>query len=55
MNVYVLPASLHISEDTWGDFLGSMTHIPEALRPRALLGRLRRSGRMTVAHPEPDA
>ncbi len=55
MNVYVLPASLHISEDTWGGFFRSMTHLPEALRPQALLGRLRRTGRMPAAHPEPDA
>lgn len=55
MNIYVLPASLHVSEDTWGGFLRSMTHIPEALRPRALRNRLRRTGKMTTPHPEPDA
>ncbi|MGI4828004.1 MAG: lipopolysaccharide biosynthesis protein [Janthinobacterium lividum] len=55
MNFYVLPASLHISEDTWGDFMRSMTHIPDALRPRALLNRLRRTGTMPAPHPEPDA
>ena len=55
MDSYVLPASLRISEDTWGGFLHSMTHIPEALRPRALLGRLRRTSVLPAVHPEPDA
>ncbi len=51
MNIYVLPASLRISEDTWHGFLSSMTHIPDALRPRALAARLRRTG----GRPGPDA
>lgn len=55
MDTYVLPASLRISEDTWSGFLRSMTHIPEALRPRALLARLRRTGTVPAPHPEPDA
>ena len=54
MNFYVLPASLRISEDSWGGFMRSMTHIPQALRPRALLARLRRTSTMAVPHPEPD-
>ena len=55
MDVYVLPASLRISEDTWSGFGRSLLHIPEMLRPRALLGRLRRTGNMPPPHPEPDA
>lgn len=55
MDVYVLPASLRISEDTWTSFGRSLLHFPEALHPRSLRGRLRRTGAMPVAHPEPDA
>ncbi len=55
MDVYVLPASIRISEDTWSGFGRSMLHIPEALRPRSLLARLRRTGTMPAPHPEPDA
>lgn len=55
MDTYVLPASLRISEDTWEGFGRSMLHIPEALRPRSVLARLRRTGTMPAAHPEPDA
>ena len=55
MNVYVLPASLRISGDSWAGFLGAMGHLPEALRPRVLWGRLRRTGRLPAPHPEPDA
>ena len=55
MNLYVLPASLHVSEDTWPGFLRSLTHIPDALRPAALLARLRRTGTVQAPHPEPDA
>ncbi len=55
MDVYVLPASLRLSQDTWGGFLHSMLDIPEALRPRALLARLRRTGTVVAPHPEPDA
>ncbi len=54
MNLYVLPASLRIAEDGWSGFLRSMTHIPEMLRPRALLVRLRRTGTLPAPHPEPD-
>ncbi len=55
MDVYVLPASIRISGDTWGGFARSMLHIPEMLRPGALLVRLRRTGAMPPPHPEPDA
>lgn len=41
MDVYVLPASLRIAQDNWGDFLRSMVHIPATLHPRALVARLR--------------
>jgi O-antigen/teichoic acid export membrane protein len=54
MDVYVLPASLHISEDTWGGFLRAMLHIPAALRPRALLARLRKTSIVPAPHPEGD-
>jgi O-antigen/teichoic acid export membrane protein len=43
MNLYVLPASLKISQDTFGDFLASMAHWPESARLEVLVGRLRRS------------
>lgn len=55
MDVYVLPASLRISEDSWAGFGRSLLHIPQALRPRVLLARLRRTGTLPAAHPEPDA
>lgn len=54
MDVYVLPASLRISEDTWGGFLRAMLHIPETLRPRALLARLRKTSIVPAPHPEGD-
>jgi O-antigen/teichoic acid export membrane protein len=43
MNVYVLPASLRIAQDTFPAFMASMIHYPQSLRPAALLARLRRS------------
>jgi O-antigen/teichoic acid export membrane protein len=43
MNVYVLPASLRIAHDTFGEFLASMLHFPASLKPEVLLARLRRS------------
>ena len=55
MDTYVLPTSLRISHDTWGRFLRSMSDIPQALRPAALLARLRRTGEAETPHPEPDA
>jgi O-antigen/teichoic acid export membrane protein len=55
MDTYVLPTSLRISHDTWHGFLGSMLHVPEMLRPRALLARLRRTADPQTPHPEPDA
>jgi len=42
MDAYVVPASLKIAHDTWGGFLGAMVHYPHALRPAALVKRLRR-------------
>ena len=41
MDLYVLPASLRISQDTWRDFLRAMVHIPATFHPRALAARLR--------------
>jgi O-antigen/teichoic acid export membrane protein len=42
MDAYVLPASIKISQDTWGGFMGAMLHYPDALKPGALMARLRR-------------
>ena len=44
MNLYVLPASLRIAQDTLPDFLRSMFSLPEELRPHNLARRLRRTG-----------
>ena len=41
MNVYVVPASLKVSRDTWPGFLASMGQYPSSLRPGAILQRLR--------------
>ena len=54
MDLYVVPASLRISGDTWGGFLGAMLHTPDALRPRQLLARLRKTGTASAPHPEPE-
>jgi O-antigen/teichoic acid export membrane protein len=43
MNMYVLPASLRLSHDTFPAFMASMLHYPQSLRPAALMARLRRS------------
>jgi len=43
MNMYVVPASLRISHDTFGPFLASMLEYPAFLRPAALLARIRKS------------
>jgi O-antigen/teichoic acid export membrane protein len=43
MNLYVVPASLRIAHDTLPAFLVSLLHYPHALRPAALLARIRRS------------
>jgi O-antigen/teichoic acid export membrane protein len=43
MNMYVLPASLELSHDTFPAFMSSMVHYPESLRPAALMARYRRS------------
>ena len=43
MNIYVLPNSLHISNDTFPAFFASMLSYPPSLKPAALLERLRRS------------
>jgi O-antigen/teichoic acid export membrane protein len=42
MDVYVLPASIRISQDTWGGFLGAMVQYPNTLRAGPLMARLRR-------------
>jgi O-antigen/teichoic acid export membrane protein len=43
MNLYVVPACLHIAHDNLPDFLASMLHYPQSLRPASLLARIRRS------------
>jgi len=43
MNMYVVPASLRISQDTFPAFVAGMMHYPQSLRPRVLLARIRRS------------
>jgi hypothetical protein len=43
MNMYVIPASLRIADDTLSAFLASMLTYPKSLRPGALLARVRRS------------
>ncbi|HMF54405.1 MAG TPA: polysaccharide biosynthesis C-terminal domain-containing protein, partial [Edaphobacter sp.] len=43
MNLYVLPASLKLSHDTFPEFAASMFRYPQSLRPAALRARLRRS------------
>jgi len=40
MNLYVLPASLCIAQDTFPAFAASLMHYPQSLRPDALLARL---------------
>jgi len=43
MNLYVLPATLKLAQDSFSAFMLSMLTIPPQLHPRALLRRLRRS------------
>jgi O-antigen/teichoic acid export membrane protein len=43
MNLYVLPASLKIADDTFGSFLASMVEWPKSLNWEAMASRLRRS------------
>jgi O-antigen/teichoic acid export membrane protein len=43
MNIYVLPASLRLSHDTFPAFVASLLHYPQSLKPAALLARLSRS------------
>lgn len=40
MSLYVLPASLRIAHDTFGEFMGSLGSFPESLRPDVLVARL---------------
>jgi O-antigen/teichoic acid export membrane protein len=55
MDVYVLPSSLRIAHDTWGEFLPALFHYPAALKPAALLARLRRSRPELGVKPELDS
>ena len=41
MNLYVLPASLRIAQDSFPAFVASLWHYPPSLRPAILLARLR--------------
>jgi O-antigen/teichoic acid export membrane protein len=43
MNLYVLPASLKIADDTFPNFVASMTHWPKSLNWQAMASRLRKS------------
>jgi O-antigen/teichoic acid export membrane protein len=43
MNLYVLPASLRIAQDTFPAFLAGLLHYPQSLKPAALLARLGRN------------
>lgn len=43
MNIYVLPNSLRMANDTFPAFLASMASYPQSLKPAALIARLRRS------------
>jgi hypothetical protein len=43
MNLYVLPNSLRIAQDTFPDFMASLLVYPASLKPAPLLARLRRS------------
>jgi O-antigen/teichoic acid export membrane protein len=52
MNMYVLPASLRLADDTWGGFLGAMFAYPQALRPGSLWRRIRRTPEMPGDHGE---
>ncbi|WP_035347007.1 lipopolysaccharide biosynthesis protein [Edaphobacter aggregans] len=52
MNMYVLPASLHLSHDTFAEFMTSMAHFPQSLRPASLLARLRRTSAPGLNPPE---
>ncbi len=43
MNLYVLPATLRIAQDTFPAFVRALMQLPPALHPQALLRRFRRS------------
>jgi O-antigen/teichoic acid export membrane protein len=43
MNIYVLPASLRIAQDTFPAFMSSLVHYPPSLKPAVLLAHLRRA------------
>jgi O-antigen/teichoic acid export membrane protein len=43
MNAYVLPSTLKLSHDTFPAFVASLLHVPESLKPQAMLRRLSRS------------
>ena len=52
MNMYVLPASLRLAQDTWPAFLGAMFEYPQALRPASLWARIRRVRSIPGDHGE---
>jgi O-antigen/teichoic acid export membrane protein len=43
MNMYVVPATLRVAEDTFPAFVRSLLTYPHFLRPASLLARIRRS------------
>lgn len=55
MDAYVLPSSLRIAHDSWGDFLKAMLHYPNSLRPKELAARLRRRTHEVEAELEADS
>ncbi len=52
MDIYVLPNSLRLTQDTFPAFVASMFHVPSSLYPRALLRRLRRAPAPKAPQPE---
>ncbi len=54
MNVYVLPTSLRVAEDTWGGFMLAMFAYPQSLRPEKVLQRLRRLKPVPEDHGETE-
>jgi O-antigen/teichoic acid export membrane protein len=50
MDAYVLPSSLKIAHDTYGGFFRALVHYPAALKPAALVARIRRS-RPSLSNP----
>ncbi len=52
MDVYVVPASLRLSQDTWTGFLQAMLRVPASIKPGALVTRFRRPTGPLPPQPE---